>query len=117
MLSPKFSTLLKTNFNFSVKFILSSAISFNLNKSKNLSFGRFNSLQNNKILHQSKLKTFADDKLNVTQMIITVFDRVENIVGKGEVVCTSKFSFSNYVFKRLLSQTRQKVSLCGNGLN
>ena len=50
-------------------------------------------------------------------MIISVFDRVENIVGKGEIACTSNFSFSHYVFKRLLSQTCQKVSLCGNGLN
>ena len=39
-------------------------------------------------------------------MIISLFDRVENIVGKGEIACT-----------RLLSQMRQKVSLCGNGLN
>ena len=46
-----------------------------------------------------------------------VFDRVENIVGKGEIACTSNFSFSHNVFKRLLFQTRQKVSLCGNGLN
>ena len=49
-------------------------------------------------------------------MIISVFDRVENIVGKGEIACTSNFSFSHNVFKRLVSQKRQKVSLCGNGL-
>ena len=49
-------------------------------------------------------------------MIISVFDREENIVGKGEIACTSNFSFSHNVFKRLLSQRRQKVSLCGNGL-
>ena len=48
-------------------------------------------------------------------MIISVFDRVEN-VGKGEIACTSNFSFSHNVFKRLLSKTRQKMSLCGNGL-
>ena len=29
----------------------------------------------------------------------------------------SNFSFSHSVFKRLISQGRQKVSLCGNGLN
>ena len=69
-----------------------------------------------KILDQTKLKAFADDKLNITNMIISVFDRVENIVGKGEIACTSNFSFSHNVFKRLLSQTSQKVSLCGNGL-
>ena len=58
---------------------------------------------------------FPDDKLNVTEMI-SVFDRVENIVRKGEIACTSNFSFSHNVFKRILSQARQKVSLCGNGL-
>ena len=42
----------------------------------------------NKILDQTKLKAFADGKLNVTKMIISVFDRVENIVGKGEIACT-----------------------------
>ena len=49
-------------------------------------------------------------------MIISVFERVENIVGKGEIACTSNFSFSHNVFKRLLSQRYQKVSLSGNRL-
>ena len=50
-------------------------------------------------------------------MIISVFDSVENIVGKGEMVLvTSIFSFSQIVLEILLSQTRQKVSMCGNGL-
>ena len=62
-----------------------------------------------KILDQTNLEAFADDKLNVTKMLISVFDRVENIVGKGEIACTSNFSFSHNVFKRLLFQTRQKV--------
>ena len=52
---------------------------------------------------------------NVTKMIISVFDKVENIVGKGEIACTSNFSFSHNVFKWLLSQTRQ-ISLSENGL-
>ena len=63
------------------------------------------------------MKAFVDDKLNVTKMIISVFDRVENIVQKGKIACTSNFSFSHNVFKRLLSQTCHKVSLCGNGLS
>ena len=75
-----------------------------------------NPLPDDKILDQTELKAFADDKLNVTKMIISVFDRVENIVGKGEIACTSNFSFSHSVFKRLLSQMCQKVSLSGNGL-
>ena len=35
-------------------------------------------------------------------MIISVLDRVENIVGKGEIACSSNFSFSNKVFKKLI---------------
>ena len=34
-------------------------------------------------------------------MIIPVFDSVENILGKGEIACTSNFSFSHNVFKRV----------------
>ena len=67
----------------------------------------FNPFPHDKILDQTKLKAFADDKLNVTKIIIiSVFDRVENIMGKGEIPSTSNFSFSHNVFKRLLSQTR-----------
>ena len=47
-----------------------------------------NPLPYDKILDQTKLKAFADEKLNVTKMIISVFDRVENIVGKGKIACT-----------------------------
>ena len=43
-----------------------------------------NSLPSNKILHVTKLKAFADDKINIAQMMISVFDRVENIVGNTE---------------------------------
>ena len=79
----------------------------------------FNPFPRDRILDQTKLKAFADDKLNVTKMIISVCDKLENIVGKGEIACISNFSFSfsHYVFKSLLSQTRQKVTLCWNGLN
>ena len=35
---------------------------------------------------------------------------------KEKLLITSNFSFSQSVFKRLVSQRRQKVSLCGNGL-
>ena len=76
----------------------------------------FNPFPHDRSLDQTKLKAFADDKLNITKIIISVFDRVENMVGKGEIACTSNFSFFLNVFQRLLSQTRQKVSLCGNEL-
>ena len=61
----------------------------------------FNSLQNDKILDWSKLKGFADDKLNVTEKSKFVLQRVENIVGKGENAGYQHFSFSHNVFKML----------------
>ena len=44
----------------------------------------FNSLPNDKILDQSKMKAFADDKINVTHILKFKLGRVENIEGKGE---------------------------------
>ena len=41
-------------------------------------------LPNNKILDWSKSKAFADNKTNIAKMIISLSDRVENILGKGE---------------------------------
>ena len=43
-----------------------------------------NSLPNDKIVEVTKLKAFADDKLNIAKMMNSLFDRVENTVGKGE---------------------------------
>ena len=43
------------------------------------------------ILDQTNSKAFADDKLNVTKIIISIFDRVENIVGKGEIARYEQF--------------------------
>ena len=40
-----------------------------------------NSLPRDKILGVTKLKAFADDKLNVAKMTISLFDTVENVVG------------------------------------
>ena len=39
---------------------------------------------NDRILDMTKLKAFADDKLNVAKMMIYLFNRVENSVRKGE---------------------------------
>ena len=56
-----------------------------------------------KLLDQTKLKAFADDKLNITKMIISVFDRVENILEKGGIAHYEQFL--------LLPQSFQKASL------
>ena len=52
-------------------------------KPQNLFNSIFTSLPNDKIWDQSNLKAFADDILNVVEMMICVTDWVENIVGKG----------------------------------
>ena len=66
----------------------------------------FNSLPNDKILDWTKLKAFTDDKINVTEKFKLVFQRVENIVGKGENAGNQHFLLSHNVFKRLFSQGR-----------
>ena len=76
----------------------------------------FNPLPDNKILGLPKWKAFADDKLNVTQNVKVVFHRLENIVGKEEMLVTSIFFFSHNVFKRLFPSVHPKLSLCGKEL-
>ena len=39
-----------------------------------------NHLQNDKILGVTKLKAFADNKLNIVKMMIPLYNRVENTV-------------------------------------
>ena len=43
-----------------------------------------NSFPNDKMSDMTKLEAFADTKINVAEMMISVFDKVENIVGTGE---------------------------------
>ena len=49
------------------------------------------SLPKDKILDWSKLKAFADNKIELAKMVLFVFDRTENIVGKGENVVDRHF--------------------------
>ena len=53
----------------------------------------------------SKLKTFADGNLNVAWIVISVYDRVENIAGKWENACLQHFLLSQ--------QSSQKASVSG----
>ena len=84
-----FSTLSMTNSGHSETFNLPSANAINL----------VNSSQNDNIFNKSELKTFADDKINEIIKLKFNLKRVENIVGKGEMLVTSIFSFSHNVFK------------------
>ena len=60
------------------------------------------------ILDSSILKEFADDNFKFDENGKKLSKQVENAVAKGEI--------AHSVFKRLVCQGRQKVSLCGNGL-
>ena len=44
----------------------------------------FNPLPNNNILDMNKLKAYADKKLKIAKITISLFDRVGNTVGKRE---------------------------------
>ena len=53
-----------------------------------------------------QIESICRRQFDVTNMIVSAFDREENIVRKGEIACTSNFSFSHNVLKRFLSKTR-----------
>ena len=62
----------------------------------------FNPVPNNKFLDWSKLKAFADNKINVTQKLKFDLGRVENVLGKGVNAGYQQF--------RLFPQCFQKAS-------
>ena len=63
----------------------------------------FNPLPNDEIWALTKLKDLADDKFTVAKMLISLFDRVENIVRKEEN--------AGYQHSLLFPQCFQKASL------
>ena len=64
----------------------------------------FNSLPNDKFLDWSKLKAFADDKMNVRRNFKLVLGREENIVGNGEN--------AGYQYFLIFPQCFQKCFFC-----
>ena len=76
----------------------------------------FNSLPDDKILDRSKLKQSADNNFEFDVISRKFSKLVENTVDKGEIAY-EQFLLFPQCFKRLVPQGRQKVSLCGNGLN
>ena len=48
----------------------------------------------------TKLKALADDKIYVAKMMISVLDRVENIVWKGENAGYQYFLFFTQCFRK-----------------
>ena len=68
-----------------------------------------NSFPNDKIL--TKLKVFADDKLYLASMMISLLDRVENTVGKGENAGYQHFLLFLQCFPKPSSQGLLKVGI------
>ena len=69
----------------------------------------FNPLPNDKILDLSKLKAFADNKINVTQKGKFALGWLENIVGKGENACHQHFLFFQQCFLKAIFSSLLKV--------
>ena len=65
-----------------------------------------------KLLDQFQSKELADNEKNVTENLKFVLGMVENTLGKGENAGTSIFSFSQNVFKMILSLSQYKSRLC-----
>ena len=62
------------------------------------------------------MKAFADDNFKFDENGKKLSEQVENTVGKGEIARYGQFLLYPQCFQETVSQRRQKVSLCGNGL-
>ena len=72
-----------------------------------------NPLPNHKILDWSKLKTFADDKINVTERLKFVPGRVENILCEVENTGYQHFLLFPQCFQKATLLGLFTVALCG----
>ena len=66
---------------------------------------------NDKTLHQSKFRVFADDKTIVTQKFKFTFGRLENIVGKEENAGYQNFLLFPQCFQKLSFPEALKVGV------
>ena len=71
----------------------------------------FHPLQDDKIFGLPKLKSFADDKSNVTQNIKVVFHKIDNIVGKEENGGYQHFLLFPQCFPKAFSFSASKVAI------
>ena len=70
-----------------------------------------NSLPIDKFLDRSKLKAFAEDKLNLAEKLKFVFGRVENIVGKGQNAGYQHFLLFPQCFQKAFSSGLLNVKM------
>ena len=71
-------------------------------------------LTHDKILDEIKWKAFLDDKLN-NKTDISVFDKIENIVGKGENAGYQHFLFPSMFSKGLFLRGVKRCHCVGMG--
>ena len=76
------------------------------------------SLPKNKILEITKFKAFAENKINVVHMMISVFNRSQNIVGKGENAGYQYFLLFPQCYQKFVFflWSHSKLRLCGKKL-
>ena len=67
---------------------------------------------NDKILDWSKFKAFADDKIHVAEIMIYLFDREENIMGKGENAGYQHFLLFPQCFQKAFLNVLLKSGSC-----
>ena len=72
---------------------------------------KVNSSPNNKIFDWTKLKAFADDKIDFDKIMISVYDREENIVGKGENAGNQHFLLFPECFQKISFSSLFKVGI------
>ena len=78
-----------------------SVICFNLDQSKNLSFGNeFKPFPQQQNLDCSKLKDFADDNFEFHENDVKFFKTIENTVGKEENACYHQFLLFSRSFQK-----------------
>ena len=104
------STLSLTNFTILAKFKFPSANALNLDHSSILLLksSTFTRRQNFSFV---LIEPFAEDKLNDTQNIKSVFHKVGNMVGKGENAGYQHFLLFPQCFQKALSSAESKVCI------
>ena len=68
-------------------------------------------LPSGKFFYVTKLKAFADNKLYVAKVTMSLFDRVENAVGKGENAGNQHFLLFPQCFPKSSSLGLSKLGI------
>ena len=92
-------------------FKMSSAICFNLDLSKILLAGNGLMVKQQIFFGRSKLKVFADDKINVNEKLKLGLGRLESIVGKGENAGYQHFLLFLQCFQKRFVSGSSKVGI------